>query len=297
MNNNIPIVFCFDKRIILGASVAIKSLIDSSKENTSYNIKIFHSDLSLKNQKNLSKLTENTKHNMSFYYIDPDIFKNAPHNNHSWTELVYYRLLIPEVLKEYDKVIYSDVDVLFKGDLSDVYNLDISDYECAAVAMEPNNENMISHKYFPENKNTLTFISSFIVFNSKKMREENFVQRMFETIKTFNKRLKFFDVDVLNITCDKIYEIPFRYGVFQSMFYHNDWSNSYEFGFLKHVHDEKTLKNEVENVIMLHYAGGMGKPWRMKKPYPDYLEYINKLPKELKKMTFRDFRKRLFNKA
>ena len=58
---NIPVVFCFDSRIILGASVAIKSLIDSAIDSTSYDIRIFHSDLSLKNQKSLVKLTEKGK--------------------------------------------------------------------------------------------------------------------------------------------------------------------------------------------------------------------------------------------
>ena len=64
---NIPIVFCFDSRIILGAAVSIKSLIDCAKETTCYDIRILHSDLSLKEQASLSTLTENTKHNIAFH--------------------------------------------------------------------------------------------------------------------------------------------------------------------------------------------------------------------------------------
>ena len=52
---NIPVVFCFDERIVLGASVAIKSLLDCAKDTTTYEVKIFHSDLSLENQKNITK--------------------------------------------------------------------------------------------------------------------------------------------------------------------------------------------------------------------------------------------------
>ena len=193
-------------------------------------------------------------------------------------------------------VIYADTDVLFKGDLSEVFDIDISDYECAAVAMEPNNENMICHKYFPENKNELTFISSFIVFNSKKMREENFVSRMYETIRKFNTRLKFFDVDVLNITCDKIYALPYRYGVFQSLYYQDDWSTSYEYSFLKNVYSDEELREEVKNVVMLHYAGKPGKPWRRKYIPADYKECLDSIPKKLRKFTFRDIRKRLLSK-
>ena len=267
---NIPVVFCFDKRIILGASVAIKSLIDCAKEDTIYDIRIFHSDLNIKNQNNIKKLAENTKHKIAFHYIDSNLFKNAPHNNKSWTELVYYRLLIPEILNEYDKVIYSDVDVLFKGDLSEVYNIDLTGYEIAAVPVELNRENeMICHKYFPENTNDKIYISSFIVMNSKLMREEKTVDRFFETIKNFGSRLKYFDLDVLNITCDKIFPLDFRYGTFQSIIYNDDVTKAQEYGFLKGIYSVEELESAQKNTVMVHYAGRCGKPWRMKNPYPD----------------------------
>ena len=296
MDNIIPVVFSFDKRILIGASVAIKSLIDTAKETTTYDIRIFHSDLNIENQRELALLVQGTRHNVAFHYINPELFKSAPHNNKSWTELVYYRLLIPEIMREYNKVIYADVDVLFKGDLAEIYNDNLEDYECAAVAMEPNNDKMICHKYFPENKNDLTYISSFIIFNCKKMREENFVKRVYETIKTFDKRLKFYDLDTLNITCDKIKPIPYRYGVFQSIYYNDDITKAEEYKFLKNVFSREELENEKQNTIMLHYAGRLGKPWRMKQPYDDYAEYVNSLPKGLRKYTFRDIRKKLFSK-
>ena len=297
MNNIIPVVFSFDKRIVLGASVAIKSLIDCAKDSTTYDIRVFHSDLDIKNQKNISKLADNSRHNISFHYINPELFIKAPHNNKSWTELVYYRLLTPEILKEYDKAIYADVDVLFKGDLSEVYNTDLEDYDCAAVAMEPNNENVIGHNYFPENKKDLIYISSFILFNCKLMREKGFVQKVYDVIKTFNNRLKFFDLDTLNLACDKIKELPYRYGVFQSLYYNNDIKTAKEYEFLSKIYSDEVLEEEKKNTIMLHYAGKLGKPWRMKNTYSDYQKYINELPKELKQMTLRDIRKKFFNKV
>ena len=294
----IPVVFSFDKRIILGASVAIQSLIDCAKPETTYDIRIFHSDIELIDQKNISKLTLNTRHNISFHYVSPEIFDGAPRNNHSWTELVYYRLLTPEILKEYDKAIYSDVDVMFTGDLSDIYNINMEDYLMAAVPVEKNIEGkMICHKYFPENKNDKIYISSFIVMNCKLMREEKTVDKIFEVIKTVNKRLKFFDLDTMNIACDKFLPISFEYGTFQSIMYNDDFTKAYEYSFLKELYTDEELQSAKENTKMIHYAGGAAKPWRMKKPYEDYQKYINKLPKELRKTTFRDFRKKLFSKV
>ncbi len=296
--NKIPVVFTFDKRIILGAAVSIKSLIDCAHKDTSYDIYIYQDDISEKTQKEFQKMAENTNHKITFCFVPREKFKNAPINkNGSWREIVYYRLLIPDLLPNYDKVIYADTDVLFKGDLTEVYNTNIDEFECAAVGMEPNNENMICHKYFPENKNDITYISSFILFNSKKMREENFVKRMFDTVREFNTRLKFFDLDVLNITCDKILNLPFRYGVFQSIYYNEDFKGGYEYSFLKNLYTEEYLKEEKAKTILVHYAGKPGKPWRLKNIPKDYKEYMDKIPKSLKKYTFRDIRKKLFSKV
>ena len=298
MTKIIPVVFCFDKRIILGASVAIKSLIDCASENTAYDIRILHSDLSLENQKNINKLAEKTRHNIAFHYINPEIFKNAPHNNKSWTELVYYRLLTPEILKEYDKAIYSDVDVLFKGDLTDVYNIDLANYEMAAVPVELNRDGrMICHKYFPENKNDKIYISSFLVMNCKLMREEKTVNKFFDVIKNVGNRLKFYDLDTMNIACSRFYSISFKYGTFQSIMYNEDITKASEYEFLKSVYSDAELEEAKANTVMIHYAGKMGKPWRMKTPYSDYKKYMDELPKELKKFTFRDIRKKLFSKS
>ncbi len=110
--NTIPIVFTFDKRIILGAAVAIKSLIDTALPTTSYNIYVYHPDIKDKNIKHFEKMLKDSNHSITFKYIDKARFKDAPINKRgSWQEIVYYRLLIPDLLPQYDKVIYSDIDV------------------------------------------------------------------------------------------------------------------------------------------------------------------------------------------
>ena len=178
MNNIIPVVFCFDKRIVLGASVAIKSLIDCANEDTTYDIRIFHSDLDIKTQKALSSLAEETRHSIAFNYVNPNIFKGLPKSKGSWTEIVYYRFLVPQLLPEYNKAIYSDVDVLFKNDLAELYNTDISDYEFGAVKAEKNTPNTICHKYFEENKNEFIYWSGLMLLNCNKFREEKIFDKL-----------------------------------------------------------------------------------------------------------------------
>lgn len=293
---NIPVVFCFDSRIILGASVAIKSLIDCAKETTTYDIRILHSDINLKDQKNISALAENTRHNIAFHYINPDLFKNAPKNKGSWTEIVYYRLLAPEILKEYDKVIYSDVDVLFRGDLEELYSIDINDYEMAMVRAEKNTPNIIEHRYFEENKNYYIYWSGLILYNSKRFREEKILNKLYKNIETYKNKLKAYDLDLINVTCQNVLPLDLKYCVLQGFFYNDDYTKIKEYEYLKFVYNDEEIQEAKNNTVILHYAGYPGKPWRMKKPYSDYQKYIDELPKELKIYTFRDLRKKIFSK-
>jgi len=297
MSNIIPVVFSFDKRILIGAAVSIKSLIDNANEDTIYDIRIFHSDLDIENQKNLSLLTENTRHSIAFHYINPEIFKNAPHNNKSWTELVYYRLLIPEVIKEYDKVIYSDVDVLFKEDLTDLYNTDIEDYELGAVRAEKNTPNTVGHKYFEENTKEYIFWSGLLLINCKNFRANNTIKKLLDNAKKYYKELKFYDLDLMNITCNKIFALDLKYCVLQDLYYKQDFTQSPDYRYLSKVYTEEDFAKTKQYPAIIHYAGKVGKPWRMKNPYSDYKEYMDKIPAKLKKYTFRDIRKKIFNKV
>ena len=297
MSNKIPVVFTFDKRIVLGAAIAVQSLIDHANNDTQYDIYIYHPDIKCQTIKAFNEIVAETNHSITFEYIDKSRFKNAPINKGgSWTEIVYYRILIADLLPQYDKVIYSDVDILFQKDMSEVYSMELAEYEFGAVAAELNTTDMLGHKYFKENKNKYVYWSGFLVMNTKLMRKNKFVDRCLETIATFNDRLKFFDLDTINITSNKIINIPFKYCTLQSIFYLDKLNDSPEYAYISNIYSDNELIEAKNNPAIIHYAGKPGKPWRMKKPYSNYAEYIDSVPKELKKLTFRDFRKKLFSK-
>lgn len=295
---NIPVVFCFDSRIILGAAVTIKSMLEHAKDDTCYDIRIFHSEINDNDQNALQSLVKDSRHKIKFHYIDPNLFKGAPHNRGSWTEIVYYRLLTPNVLTEYDKAIYSDVDVLFKGDLQESFNTNLEGYEIAAVPTCTNESIKYNHpkRYFEENKNKKNYISSFIVFNNKLMREEKTVDKIFATIKKFDKRLVFFDMDTMNLTYTRIKDLPLTYTIFETLYEFTDVTKISEYKSLTSLYTDEELEEAKKHPIIIHYAGRLGKPWQRKWVPEYYQEYIHKIPKSLVRYTFRDFRKCLFSK-
>lgn len=294
--SKIPVVFTFDKRIIPAGAIAIKSLIDCAKSETEYDIYVFHPDISDSTVAAFEQMCRESRHDISFLKVDKSRFKDAPKSRGSWREIVYYRILISELLPQYDKVIYSDVDVLFKADMSEVYAADLEGFEWGGVAAEQNTPEAVGHKYFPENGHEFIFWTGFMLLNTRYMRENNFVDRCFEVIGKVGDRLKFFDLDTINIASHGIKPLPLRYVALQSLFRCDGFAGMPEYIHLKNLYSDMELSAAQADPAIVHYAGKPGKPWRLKNPPADYREYMDNLPKELRKYTFRDWRKRLFNK-
>ena len=131
--NIVPIVYAFDNNLMLPACVCIFSLMSNAKEDTFYDIFILHSakeDLEHDQLDTLISFYPNCK--IHYREVD-DVFDKA-FEVRGITTAAYYRLLIPELIPEYDKIIYSDVDVIFREDLSDFYlNTDLDNYYLAGV--------------------------------------------------------------------------------------------------------------------------------------------------------------------
>lgn len=275
MVNIVPVVFCFDDNFRVPSWVAVKSLIDNAFNETFYDIYIVYSRLNEINREAFASL-KNKRCNINFIEIDNSRFDNMP-KSEAWPYEVYYRLIIPELLPQYDKVIYSDVDVMFKGDLSALYQEDISEYQCAAVPAERKDEINGIHQHFEEYTNAFIYMSGFIIMNTKRMREEKTVAKFFENMKKYEKRLKMFDLEVFNLSCDKIKPVGFDYCVLENTYY-GDYKNAPEYRFLKNVFNDEELAKAKEFPKIVHYAGGKVKMWKKTSPDPEYKKYILSAP-------------------
>lgn len=288
----VSVLFCFDDRILLGAGVSILSMIQAAHAETVYDIHIFHPDFSELVCAAFLDLVRGSPHTITFHRVDPARFEGMPKGRGSWTEIVYFRLLASEILTGLDKIIYSDVDVFIKKDLSEVFSIDLADYSWAGVMAEANSADAICHRHFPENSKAVIYFSGFMVMNLERMRQERAVDAYFETIRAIGPRLKFFDLDVLNISTKSIAPVPFDYVVLEDVYEADTVANSADYKYLKSVYSEEALEAARNSPAIIHYAGRRGKPWQ-RRHIPDYYQrVIDQLPRILRKRNFRDFRRR-----
>ncbi len=289
--SEIPVLFCFDDRILLGAGVSILSLVDAAAEGTVYRIHIFHPGFSEAVRADLDSLVAGGRHSITYHQIPAERFEGVPRNKGSWTEIVYYRLLASEVLSGLDKAIYSDVDVFFRKDMADVFETDLEGYDWAGVAAEANVPPTVLHRHFPENPKEIIFFSGFMVMNLDRMRVLGAVERYFEVIETVGERLKFFDLDVLNIASDAIRRVPFDYVLLEDVYELDDVTAAQDWAYLKTVYSAAELEAARDDPAILHYAGRRGKPWQRQSVPAYYREVVARLPRRLRRKTFRDWRK------
>ena len=196
----IPILFTFDDKLIEPACVCLTSLMENANPDTFYDIFILHSDKFDFTQTDLKKIPQAypnckiTFRAVSGQFVGAYEIRGIP-------ETCYYRLLSPELIPEYDKLLYSDVDVIFRDDLSKYYELDLGDNYFGGVdtgsRLRPWIQNYCTetlkidwHKGYHYSGN--------LVINSKLILKDNKIAEFKELAKKdwFQQ-----DMDIINLSC------------------------------------------------------------------------------------------------
>ena len=128
MKNIIPIVFAVDDNYSPFLAVNIRSIIDNGDKNNFYKFYILIRSISEDNKKILSLFNSE---NCEVEFVDVnDKLKLIAHKlalRDYYTLTIYYRLFIPSIFHQYDKVLYLDCDMVAKGDIAKLYNIDLGD--------------------------------------------------------------------------------------------------------------------------------------------------------------------------
>lgn len=212
-STNIQIVFASNDKYALYLSTAIKSLIKNTCKNNHYEIIILDSDISdcnkkyLKKQerKNVSVKLINTKELYIKYKEIVDKFYTYAH----FTKETYLRFLLPEVLRDYDKVLYLDCDICINSDIADLYNTDIGN---KMIGASHSIEFIARYFYDSEIKNYADYTlklhcvenyinAGIMLMNLKKMRESNLLDKLIEALNKIKTPLHV-DQDIYNIVCE-----------------------------------------------------------------------------------------------
>ncbi len=292
-NKKIPIVFAFDDNYALPASIAIQSLLDAKNSDTEYDVFVMHGGLQKSTMQKIEKI-----YPINWVYVDNSYLQNVPATS-NWPLSVYYRLLIADLIPQYDKIIWSDVDVLFCDDLTNIYNISLENADWAGVIAERRDEKNGIHQHFPKNKKPFIYMSGFMVINAQQWREKQILQRFMDVIAKYNNQLKMFDLETLNLAANKIIPVSFEYCVLENIYDDDDITKSPEYPWLSQVHSHDTLMHAKQNPVIIHYAGKWPKIWLRKHDEipPYYWQYIQNSPFYNREFYFPGWRTKLYRGA
>lgn len=201
--NNVPIAYSTDDNYAMPVSVSIKSIIDNSNNKDYEFVILYNNNLNETSKNIIDSSIKGTK--CTVRYIDiKDSIKNVylviPHISAS----AYYRLLLPTLLKDYDKCIYLDGDTIAVDNIEKLMQIELSENEyIGAVKCESvlNNVSIYKENHIKELKikNLSQYINDGVMLlNLKELRNKNMVNTMVDMIKN-NYSVQ--DQDIYNVAC------------------------------------------------------------------------------------------------
>ncbi len=266
--NNIAIAVSCNEYYMPMLGIMLHSLLKNGSKENNYDILVlrnkpeFDSEGAIRNIKMLQKMVS-TFSNAKIRFVDisallgnKDFFVRG-----NFTPETYFRLFLPKVLVNYDKVLYLDADMVVCKDVASLYHTDLEDMYLGAVRdpiISGSNKspayNQCEYMKKLGIKNIYDYFQAgVLLINLKKVSENQLCEKMIEYAATHECDLV--DQDVLNLFCQgKVKYID------------NKWNVDVNRIAMKVVPYApsamwKEYKENRENAYIYHFAGA-DKPWK-----------------------------------
>lgn len=130
----LPIFFAVDDEYIPFLAVTLQSLVEHSSSKNNYVIKVLYTHINDENKKKIKKFE---KENINIEFVDLNYYikkvKDKLYTRDYYSNTTYFRLFLPDLYPQYNKVLYVDSDTVILRDIAELYNIDIGTNLVAGV--------------------------------------------------------------------------------------------------------------------------------------------------------------------
>lgn len=240
---NIPVFLASDNNYAPFVATTIASICDNTKSFCDFYI--LNSGITDENKEKIRKLKKQFN-NFSLEFIEIDLnkyFKNFQENRYI-TKSMYSRFLIPDLKPQIHKAIYSDIDVIFMGNINQLFCERLDNYIIGAC-LEQNAEYNLNSKrqmYLNLSDSHQYFCSGLLLIDCQQWREKNITSKLFDSIKNLPPKLECPDQDMLN----KLFN-----------------NNNYKILSRKYCYiNQFCTSNKLPNEVVIRHFNGPDKPWK-----------------------------------
>jgi lipopolysaccharide biosynthesis glycosyltransferase len=259
----VSIVLACNDAYMRYTDVLLTSILENANADYHYDIVIMHRDISERNiQIARDIFTQNNNFTLRFADVTRNFekYKHVHVDRHLTLE-TYYRFLVTDIFKEYDRVLYLDCDMAVNTDISKLYFTDLEGYYAAAVRDIDFIAKYVEDKEFCQ-KNVLKYVkindyfdyfqAGMILFNIPEIRKRFTSEKLFET--ALMRKWFFHDQDVLNhLLKGKVKYVDFKWNVFSAL----DPGSDREMLFRDYLAAgfAESYREAVKDPCIIHFAG------------------------------------------
>ena len=187
-------------------------------------------------------------------------------------KMANFKFFLGNILKDLDKILYLDCDLVVLKSLKDLFNENIDNYYLAG---SDNIGHYFLFKYQGYFVSDFYINSGVMLINLDLWRKDNLAEKFIKTKEENIKKFIFVDQDVINLCCDgKIKPLDLSWnmhtGFFKNLSFHPK---------------KKEIKKAISNPNIIHYSS-FKKPWNSYSPLMKYYYKYLKLTPFNKNISF-----------
>lgn len=140
IKKEIPVVYAVDDNYASFLCVSLKSILENKSKDYFIKGYVLNTGLNNYNMQKINELICENSDEIDLEFVDvADRMKHINDKTYTrdyYTNAIYYRIFIPSLFPQYEKIIYADCDMIFVEDIARLYNVDLSNKVIAAVHEE-----------------------------------------------------------------------------------------------------------------------------------------------------------------
>lgn len=258
-DQEVVIVLACDSNMLAQTFVTIASVLEHRREKYSIVFYILfpqNEDEAIGNKYEKRLLQKYDLFSIQYKKIDNSLFNNVEQYIKHITVPTNYRLLIPDLLPQYDKCIYLDGDAYVYQDIIELWNQNVEKDYVAGVVTDSFILNESERKRYIDIYK-FQYIDIYInagvlLMNLQFLRKNNMSQMFMELINT--KHFPMGDQDVINYACKRrIKLLSYKFNACPISYAYRKKLKAY-IGF-------EEIEDAYNNPIVVHFAGANLKPW------------------------------------
>lgn len=260
-SETIHIAIAADDRYLPHAAAMLHSLWWSNR-SAAINVHFLHGpDLSQRKRRLFDHMVKKLGFKLQWLEVGNEQIQGLPSNVSYISKVVWYRLFMPQLFPQLDRILYLDCDVLVMDSIAPLWRTPLDENYFAAVTnvVPVHHSQRATELGLPSAE--CYFNLGIALWNLEIMRREGFTERVLSFARENASRLLWMEQDAINVLYwrERLRLHP-RWNCQNGIFY-SSWGTR--------LLNPQEIREAMENPALIHFEGGsFAKPWHYLSAHP-----------------------------